>query len=194
MGALFLAIMMTVPHLLPMSGSDDAVDTIGKLTREAQPLRATLARYFSRRIRDRAEIEDLVQEVFARVVRRDNVQPIENLGGYIYTTAASVLADRARRRAVRNADAHVPFDPEVHSDLDVDPERILCGKEALRAATAALLSLPERTRTIFALHRLEGLRSRDVADRLGISLSTVEKHMIRAVRSLSASVGGVDGS
>lgn len=186
--------MVALSHHLPMSGAKNAADAAGRLAREARPLRDALARYFSRRVRDQSEIEDLVQEVFARVVKRDNAQSIEHLGSYLYQIAASVLVDRSRRRAVRQADAHVPFDPDLHGEQDIDPERILSGREDLRAATAALLSLPERTRTIFVLHRLEGLRSRDVAARLGVSLSTVEKHMIRAVRSLSSRIGGRDGS
>jgi RNA polymerase sigma-70 factor (ECF subfamily) len=48
-----------------------------------------------------------------------------------------------------------------------------------------LLELPERTRTIFVLRRMEGLRYQDIAQRLGISLSLVEKQMARAVAYLS---------
>lgn len=191
---IFLAITVGVPHHLQMSGANDASDTIERLGREAQPLRAALTRYFRRRIRDQTEVEDLVQDVFARIVRRDNAKPIEHLGSYVYQTAASVLADRSRRRAVRLEDAQVPFDPDVHGDVDIDPERIVSGREDLRTATAALLSLPERTRTIFVLRRLEGARARDVAAQLGISVSSVEKHMMRAVRHLSARLGGFDAS
>ncbi len=96
--------------------------------------------------------------------------------GYVFQTAASVLADRARRRDSRQADAHFPFDPDRHGDEELDPHRQLSGKEDLRAAVAALLALPERTRTIFVLHRLEGQKYRDVATQLGISVSAVEKH------------------
>jgi RNA polymerase sigma factor (sigma-70 family) len=164
----------------------DAIDPSRALAREAEPLRHSLARYFGRRIRDAAEVEDLVQEVFARIVARDSTQPVEHLGGYVFQTAASVLADRRRRRAVRHADFHVAFDPDRHGDQDFDADRILSGKQDLRAATAALLSLPVRTRTIFVLHRLEGCKYRDIAAQLGISVSAVEKHMVRAVQHLSS--------
>lgn len=173
-----------------MGGSNDGLDVSTALAREAQPLRHALARYFGRRIQDGAEVEDLVQEVFARIVGRNSERPVENLASYVYQTAASVLADRARRRSVRRASAHVAFDAERDGGLDIDPERILCGRQDLDAAIAALLSLPERTRTIFILHRIEGLRSRDVAAQLGISVSAVEKHMMRAIRHLSDKVGG----
>jgi RNA polymerase sigma-70 factor (ECF subfamily) len=60
----------------------------------------------------------------------------------------------------------------------------LLGKERLVRATAVLLELPERTRVIFVLRRLEGMRFNDIAARLGISVSAVEKHMQRAITHL----------
>ncbi len=164
------------------------------LAREAEPLRRSLTRFFQRRVREPADVEDLVQEVFTRIVARDSTRPVENLGGYVFQTAASVLADRGRRRWSRRADHHEAFDPEQHGDEDIDPERVLSSKQSLRAATAALLSLPERTRTIFILHRLEGYKHREIAAKLGISVSAVEKQIFRAVQHLAKTVGKYDGS
>jgi RNA polymerase sigma-70 factor (ECF subfamily) len=63
---------------------------------------------------------------------------------------------------------------------------ILEARQSLQTAVAALQALPERTRTIFVLRRLEGHAYRDIADQLGISVSAVEKHMVRAVQHLAA--------
>jgi RNA polymerase sigma factor (sigma-70 family) len=170
----------------------DGPDATSELARQARPVRQSLARYFTHRLRNSSDVDDLVQEVFTRIVARDSANPIEHLGRYVYQTAASVLADYARRRSARRSEAHVSFDPELHGETEFDPERILSGREDVAAATAALLSLPERTRTVFVLRRLEGLRSRDVAEQLGISVSAVEKHMIRAVRHLRATIGSAE--
>jgi RNA polymerase sigma-70 factor (ECF subfamily) len=178
----------------PNEGSRPGREPGGALVREAEPLRRSLTRFFQRRVRDSADVEDLVQEVFTRIVARDDTRPVDNLGGYVFQTAASVLADRGRRRSSRHADAHEQFDPEHHGDKEFDPERVLSGKESLRAATAALLSLPERTRTIFVLHRLEGYKHREIAAQLGISVSAVEKQIIRAVQHLAKTVGRNHGS
>jgi RNA polymerase sigma-70 factor (ECF subfamily) len=161
------------------------------IVREQQGLRAivdsfgpSLTRFFRRRIDDPGEVEDLVQEVFLRLARRGGVGDMEKIGGYVFETAASVLHDRRRRRRVRCAEAHDPFDPERHADADFSPDRVLDGQERLRRASAALLELPERTRHVFVLRRLEGLRYQDVARRLGLSVSAVEKHMQRAMAHL----------
>ncbi len=152
---------------------------------QASSLRRDLARYFRKRLTDASEVDDLVQEVFARVAARDSQRPIGHLGGFVFGVAAHVLADRARRRFVRKADAHVEFDPGRHADEDFDPHRVLAGRQELRGAIEALLALPLRTRRIFVLHRLEGRTSREVAQQLGISISAVEKHMVRAMQHLS---------
>lgn len=167
-------------------GDDSPTD---RMAREAGPLRHALFRFFRARIRDDSEAEDLVQEVFARIVARQADQPVEHLERYVFQTAASVLTDRSRRRRARHAEAHVAFDPEHHGEVELDSHRTLSGREDLRAATAALLSLPVRTRTIFILHRLEGQKYREIAAQIGISVSAVEKHMVRAVQHLAATFG-----
>ena len=168
-----------------MDGKEQGRAWRAVLAEEAGPVRRWLTGYFRRRIRNEAEVEDLVQDVFARIAARDSPEPVENLGGYVIRTAASVLADWGRRRGTRRADLHVAFDSDLHADEEIDPERVLSGKEELHAATVALLSLPERTRTVFVLRRLEGYRHRDIAEHLGISVSAVEKHMVKAIRHLS---------
>jgi RNA polymerase sigma-70 factor (ECF subfamily) len=145
--------------------------------------RPSLLRFFERRV-DRSEAEDLVQDVFVRLSRRGDLDRIEKLGGYVFETAANVLRDRGRRRRVREADRHELFDGNRHGGEDFAADRVVEGQERLRRAGAALLELPERTRNVFVLRRMEGLRYQDVAVRLGISVSAVEKHMARAVAHL----------
>ena len=157
---------------------------------DAVAFRSALMRFFRRKLRDVNDVEDLVQEVFLRVATRQGDE-IENLGGYVFQTAASVLADRHRRRTVRHADDQVPFDSERHSGTDFDAGRVMENREALRAVAAALLILPERTRAIFVLRRLEGQSYKDIAVQFGISVSAVEKHMVRAVQHLMTSPGCV---
>lgn len=173
-----------------MLNTDPDGERARALALQSEALRRSLSSYFARRVVDRTEVEDLVQEVFLRIVQRDGADSIEHFNGYVFQTARSVLADRQRRRAARRVDAHIAFDAEQHGGEDVDAGRRLEDKAELRAATAALMTLPERTRTIFILKRLEGMRHRDIAARLGISVSAVEKHMLRAVQHLAAELGG----
>jgi RNA polymerase sigma-70 factor (ECF subfamily) len=177
-----------------MESSDQDRAGQDALAREAEPVRRWLTGFFRRRVREGDDVEDLVQDVFARIVARDSTTSVGNLAGYVLRTATNVLTDRARRRASRSAHLHVILDTDRHGDDDFDPERILSGKEDLHAATAALLSLPERTRTIFILRRLEGCSLGEIANQLGISVSAVEKHMMRAIQHLGAEMEKRDAS
>ena len=168
----------------PISAREPPADAT--LAGRSASMRSALARYFQRRVGDANEVEDLVQEVFLRMVRRGASSELEHLDGYVFKTAASVLMDRHRRRKARQADRHVPFEPELHAGEAPGPERALIGMETIEAIGVALLELPERTRRIFVLRRMEGLSTPEIGRRLGVSGSAVEKHMLRAVRHILA--------
>lgn len=173
----------------PPRRTDEPEDERQALAAISSSFRPSLSRFFERRVKERSEIEDLVQEVFLRLVRRGGVNNVDRIGGYIFETAASVLNDRLRYRRSRASDAHGLFDGEQHAGVDFAPDRVLDGQERLRLASAALLELPERTRHVFVLRRIEGMRYQDVAERLGMSVSAAEKHMQRALAHLSERLG-----
>jgi len=156
---------------------------LAQLSRE---FRASLIRYFARRVQGLSDVEDMVQEVFLRLARRGDTSALVsgNVNAYIFEAASSVLSDRLRKRRTHCADAHETFDCDRHCDTDFSAEHVLLGKERLTRAIAVLLELPDRTRVIFVLRRLEGMRFADIAARLGISVSAVEKHMQRAIAHL----------
>jgi RNA polymerase sigma-70 factor (ECF subfamily) len=67
-------------------------------------------------------------------------------------------------------------------------EAVVAGRQRLAALNAAVADLPDKTRTVFSLHKFEGLSYAEVAARLEISRSSVEKHMMDALRMLAAKV------
>src|SRR5580658_2280526 len=111
--------------------------------------RVPLIRYFGKRIREAYDVDDLVQEVFIRLVRQAELDSVEQIDSYVFQTAANVIRDRARRFAARHHRAH---DSLSESDLptnDLSPERVLLGTEELNRAVAALEELPDNTRRVF---------------------------------------------
>jgi len=167
---------MSDRHLPPSSGH-----LVALRFREA---RGKLLGWIRRRVPDPGEAEDLLQDTFLRVSQRAAPDEVAHFEGYLYRTAESVLADRYRRRSVRRADAHIVLEPDEHRAEDADALRALLARERLRAVSASLMALPDRTRAVFVLRRLEGLRYSEIATRLKVSLSTVEKDMARAIDHL----------
>jgi len=148
-----------------------------------------LVQFFERRVRDRHEAEDLTQEVFVRLLRRRRVDEVQNMRGYLFECAANTLNDRLRADRSRRRTHHESFDAELHGRKDFPIDHVLIQAETLSRATRALLELPDRMRTIFVLRRFEGMQNEDIAHRLGVSLSLVEKEMARALAHLVRRVG-----
>ncbi|EQB18933.1 RNA polymerase sigma factor [Novosphingobium lindaniclasticum] len=153
---------------------------------QLENLRYTLERFFQRRVKEREDIPDLIQDVFVRLLGRGGEANIEHLNSYVLQIAASVLVDRSRRRSVRHHDDHVQFDPQRSAEADIGPDRIVAGREALRMLMFAVEQMPERTRSVFVLRRLEQMSYKEIAKRLGLSVSAVEKHMVRAAERLAS--------
>lgn len=156
-------------------GADHAA--VAALSRD---FRLPLRRYFTRRRLSGADAEDAVQEVFVRLSRRQGLADMENVAGYLFETAASVLIDHQRRPRQKRALSHESYDEAVHAIAVLGPDRVLEGRESLKRVLVGLLELPERTRQAFILARLEGMRHAEIGRRLGVSVSAVEKHIVKA--------------
>lgn len=162
----------------------EATDESDAFATLCRTYRQPLLNYFRRRINIPGEAEDLVQETFARLAKPGRIGEIGNLEAYIFQTAANLVRERARRRTTRRSDSEAELDETLGDDHVFTPERILLGKEALERMAKGLKALPERIRTIFILQRFEGLGYGEIARRLGVSQSTVEKAMSRAIAHL----------
>jgi RNA polymerase sigma factor (sigma-70 family) len=148
--------------------------------------RPALVAYFLRRVRDPAEAEDLAHDVLLRLAGVP-LEQLRSADAYVFQVAANLLKDRARRSKVRAdfAAAEAAADEaEEFETRGLDPERIEAARRSLTALVARLRELPERTREIFILYRIENVARRDIAQAYGLSLSTVEKEITRATAFL----------
>ena len=164
------------------------VERLDALAREYRP---ALSRYFGKRSRQRADVEDLVQEVLIRLAVRGDGESIDQPEAYLMRTATNVWRDFLRKKKTHAQDVHDEYTEEDHgrSHSDDGPDAILEGREAVESILLALYELPKRTRQVFVLCRVEGMRQKGVARRLGVSVSSVEKHMIKAIAHLALRLG-----
>lgn len=148
--------------------------------------------FFMRRAASHSDAEDMTQELFAKLAAAQ-VSPMDNADAYIFQMAANLLRDRSRRERVRTnyrASVHAGIGIGIGSgDLEsLDPARVLLGRESLGEVSDALRELPDRTRAIFLLFRLEGMKQSELATLYGVSVSAVQKHIFKAMTHLTRRV------
>ena len=151
-----------------------------ELSRLNQRYRSALVAFFYRRTASHADAEDLTQDVFVRLANSGD-QDIQNVDAYIFQIAANLLKDRGRRSKTQStALSNVSLLDHVEAEFR-DPSRFLMGKEQLNQITGYLAELPERTRTIFILFRIEGIGQNQLASAYQISTRAVQKHVANAL-------------
>jgi len=133
-----------------------------------------------------AEADDVVQDVFMRLVRRGDGARVLHPRRYIFQVALATLIDRHRHATSRCAALHCELlDVELPPD-ELSPDRFLLAREDVLAARRVLAALPVRTRDILLAVRVDGESLKAVATQHGISVSAVEKHLVRALQALRA--------
>ncbi len=126
-----------------------------------------------------SDAADLAQDTFIRVLSARNAESIREPRSYLGSIAHALMVDRFRRRAVEQAYlAELAARPEQTVD---SPETRAMILETLVAVDTLLDGLGERTRRIFLAVQLEGLSYSAAAERVGVSLNTVKKHLARAM-------------
>jgi RNA polymerase sigma factor (sigma-70 family) len=155
---------------------------------------ALLLRYLRRVWPKREEIHDLRQEIYVRVYEAALKARPAAPRAFVLATARNLVVDRVRRGRVVSIE--VVGDPEALNVMidELSPERRLSAWQELRRVTRAFNSLPRRCREVVWLRRVHDLSMQEVADRLGLSVRTVENQVLRGMRLLNNSVFGEDTS
>ena len=176
--------------MAPLRDQQPARTDLKQVEDLARAHRPALIRFFRRKGFSQADAEDGVQDVLFRLVRRaDLLDDVSSVEGYLFTAAAHVATDAARKGKRQRSFYHHEFSDSLHSGFDHSAEEIAEGKEALDLLLVAMDELPERTRAVFVLVRFEHMNQSEIAQRLGIALSTVEKHLAKAISHLGQRAG-----
>ncbi|BBP83718.1 RNA polymerase sigma factor [Pseudomonas sp. Pc102] len=142
-----------------------------------------LVRFLSARLGDRQAAADVAHDAYLRVMERASQERIESPRAFLYRTALNLVVDEHRRNAVRRNEPLEVLDEEEDSrHRSPSPLRLLAQVQRLGLLQRALDELPALCRDAFLLRRLEGLSHDEIAARLGISRSLVEKHIVNAMK------------
>lgn len=168
-----------------MAGSIPMTTKIARLLNSFVHLKPQLLATARQRRIDQSLAEDLIQDAWIKVQTAMPEHRIENLAGYIHRTVSNTTIDHLRREKRRRE-----IDAEVQDILredieDRSPERAYMARQTLDAVTETLEAMPERSRRIFLMNRMDGLSHKRIAELEEITEEAVYYHIRRVLERLA---------
>ncbi len=152
---------------------------------EVLPHERAYVDYARRTMRNDDEAGDIVQEAYSKVIMLDGWAAIANPPGYVMRTIRNLAVERIRQaRVVTMQPLPSPTILDIADDTP-DSFRIVAGEKQMARVQQAISALPERCRVALVRRRFAEETPREIASDLGISISTFEKRLARAVELLT---------
>ncbi len=150
---------------------------------------APLRRYLTRLLGNTAEAQDVAHDAYLRLypTATADASRYNQPEAVLYTTARRLAINRLKRRTISPIDA-TAAPPESAATTSPGVTSEVMARQELRLLEAAIADLPEGCRNVLLLRKVELLSHREIAERLGIAISTVEKQHARALRLLRAAL------
>lgn len=150
-------------------------------------LRSRLRRVVSRS----HDVDDLVAECMTRAYASGDIHRAHSGRAFLFQIARNLLIDEARREKIVSL--------ELVAELDVlqadnSTEEALQARDELRHLQAILDTLPAQCRRAFILRRVHGKSVKDIAEEMGLSVFTIDKHLTRAAVKIMQAIGQFEGS
>ena len=160
----------------------------------------TLVRFLARRMNSREDAEDIAQAAFIRLYTLDDPSQLSNAKAFLFQVAANMSIDQLRRKVLHQNyleregaktpnDGSAPVSPMVEN---IPLEREVEAKQTLQLIYASHDGLPQNPRQAFILNRAKGLTYGEIANQMGVSVSSVEKYILEALKYLRSALADAD--
>lgn len=161
---------------MPAADNDDT--DLGRLY---QRLRASMMRYASRYFKKSHDIEDVVQEAFVKVMEAKGDRKIHSIDAYLFRTARNIALNTLSKSDYRLTETL--GDLLADSDMNLGPslEDQYESRRQFELFCESLVDLPTRCQQAFVLRRVYGFSQVEIAERMQISVNTVEMHLAKGV-------------
>ncbi|ESQ93997.1 RNA polymerase sigma factor [Asticcacaulis benevestitus] len=127
------------------------------------------------------ELDDIVQDVYCRLLRLERVDHIEDPRAYLFRSARNVLLEQVRKSKIVSIMTVQNLDELGVADLGPSPESAASSRAELTRVLALIGDLPERCRQVFELRKVHGLSQAETAKALRISENIVEKETAKGL-------------
>lgn len=147
-----------------------------------------LEKYLARKLDSPEDAAEVAQEAFLRLHRLEEPETLDNARAFLFQVATNLALDQLRRRKLQfrllkmeRSQVEAGEQQDINAS-GVSPEQILGAQEKLRVIYSAVDELPLKVKQAFLLHRRSGLSYSDIAQDMGVSVSSVEKYILQALK------------
>jgi len=141
-----------------------------------------LRRFLVARVRNVADVPDITQEVYLRMLRIPNIESIRSPEAYLFTVAQHVVQQHTLRQTATPPSVELTQMLDIPSaSTEVDPELAADAAQCVEHLQDAMEKLSPKVRATFLLHRRDGLSIEDIGTRLGLSRPMVKKNLMKAL-------------
>ena len=150
--------------------------------------RLLLEKYLTRKVGSPEDAAELAQEAFMRLHRLEQPEALDNPRAFLFQVATNLAVDQLRRRQLhfRFVKSEKSFstdgEPPDMNAAGASPEQILSAREKLSTIQAAIEELPFKVKQAFLLHRHNGMPYSAIANQMDVSVSSVEKYILQALK------------
>ena len=157
------------------------------------PLEGSLLSYLRRHWKAQDEVRDLLHDVYERAILGAGKGLPQQGRAYVFTIARNLLINRSKLASVVSLDLIANIENFHELSDELSPERHTSGREDLQRAIDGMQRLPPRCREVVRLRKIEGLSTKEVAQRLSIGIDAVERQMTLGMRALTDFMLGGSG-
>ena len=143
--------------------------------------RAALQKYLRKFTSGAEDVEDLVQEAYVRVCAMPEGLKVDSPRALLFRIARNLAVDRARQKFTHATDDVADFEPLNVSSTEAEPDEQVDLSRRFESFCAAVDSLPPLCRRVFVLRKVYQLSHDEIAQVLGLSHSTIEKHVAKGL-------------
>lgn len=142
----------------------------------------SLRAYLIRKVPDGTDVDDIVQETYAKIISVQQNKPIHSPRGLLFAIAKNLIRDLFRKRYASKVVPLGEMDDTVAFSLEDAPHSRFAQADEIEILQSAIRSLPPKCRVIFLLRNYERLSYKQIAQRLGISVKTVEAQLAIGIK------------
>jgi RNA polymerase sigma-70 factor (ECF subfamily) len=146
-----------------------------------------LKKFLTRFLREQQDIDDVIQETYLRAYSAEQIKSIEQPKAFLFRIARNLALTELTKKSRQITDYLADFDESVVMGSETLEEEIEA-REHLGLYCEAVAALPEQCRRVYLLRKVHGLSHKEIAERMRLTVSSVEKHLLKGMLKCRAYV------